>query len=153
MIWLDAHGLCDLRVGETGEAAEQDDLGTVGIFDFELFEGEVEGKELIRVAAERDDCGGFGGIVEGSGCSAVFECGAFSSRVDEEVAHGLRSGVEEVRRTGEGLLPGEFDVDFVHKGGRLKGLTRGKLAQAMGRQRPQVVVDFLNEASSVVLRS
>ena len=66
------------------------------------------------------------------------------------MSHGLRSSVEKMGCAGKRLLTGEFEVDFVHKCGGLKGLTWWQLAEAMGGEGAKVFVDLFDQVCGVV---
>src|SRR5687768_15530886 len=89
----DAQGFGGLLDRQTGEVAELDELGLFGVFFGELGQGVVEGDQVVGRGGE-----GEAGLVEvdAAEAAAAFGSGAAAGLLDEDSAHGLGGGGEEM---------------------------------------------------------
>ena len=127
----DAQQLGRLRQGEAGEVAEGDKSCPAGGRDFEAVEGFVQGKHVGRVRRGAD---GWLVVVEGVllKLPAVAQPALATGLLDEDAAHGLGGGGEEVPATAPArwlIAPDQTEVGLVDQSGRLKRLAGLLLSQ------------------------
>lgn len=134
---------------ETAEIAKFDELGFDGIKFSESFEGffEIEEAFVIEGGGDLIDID-----IDTDGFAAALDAFLATGVIDEDTAHGLRGGGEEV--TGivpvAGLLGDEFEKDLVNKGGRLEGMARRFAGDAGGGKAMEFRVDQGEELPSGV---
>src|SRR5262245_54630660 len=142
-----AEGLGGVLDRQPGEKVQLHDAGGLGVLGGEPGQGLVEGEDLLGRRADRDVL-----VVELDPLPvpAVPEAALAAGTLDEDAAHGLGGGGEELAAAGPAGprrpgLAGEPQVGLVDQGGRLEGVARALAGQAVGGQPPQFVVDEREE--------
>src|SRR5262245_18221748 len=135
---------------QAGEEAELDQFRTHRVFPGQALEGIVEGDEvLVR------------GVVHGRQrvqidalpTAAALETALLLGAVDEEAAHGLGTGGEEVAAAVPVpflSVPDQAQVGLVTQGCRLEGLAGPLAGQLLGGEPPQLLVDQWQELAGGV---
>src|SRR5262245_27003802 len=132
---------------QASEEVQLHDAGGLGVLGGKPGQGLVEGEDLLGRRADRDVL-----VVELDPLPvpAVPEAALAAGRFDEDAAHGLGGGGEELTPAGppgphRPGLAGEPQVGLVDQVGRLEGVARALAGQAVGGQPPQFVVDEREE--------
>ena len=136
-----AEGGGGLLAGQPGEIAELDESGLKGVHSGQPGEGGVEGDEVEVRFRDRD------GVVRqldvDSPTPTVFEALLAPGAVDEDAAHGLGGGGEEVAPAVPAVVVRGADqpeVRLVDQGGGFECLAWGFGRHSRSRELPQLVV-------------
>ena len=122
------------------EISQLDQVGCRGVFVRQFLKSIVNGQELIG----RGVAGEIGGIdIQAAEIAAAFMRGLATSLIDKNSAHRFGRGGEEVTAAVPPLLVFVADqpqIGFMHKRGRLEGLTGLFGGELRRRQLPELVV-------------
>jgi hypothetical protein len=128
-------------VRQAREIAQLHEPGRVGVVVFQPGQGFVQRDEVVTpCVGGREICG----KVNAQPAAAVLVGLLAAGLIDEDAAHGLRRGGEEVNSAVPGLLrvgTDELEIRLVDQGRGLKGVSRPLAGEALRGQAAQLVVD------------
>jgi len=135
-----AEGLGGFFVGQADEVAKFDDLSFDRMFGSKSFQRFMDGQELVVIAGT----GQFHSFERHAALpTAVAQSAFLASAIDQNVAHGLSGGREEMSAILEAIIAAgnEAQPDFMDEGGGLERVSRGFVGDAMGRELTQLFID------------